>query len=198
MDGFRGAFEQLVKSGHVYPSPHSRKEITEVDSTPSPFNGEALFPTAFRPEVNPVHENRAAEAINWRFRVPDGRPIGFKDLRCGETTCLAGRDFGDFLVWRRDGLPSYELAVVADDHAMQISEVVRGEDLLISTARQLLLYEALGWNPPEWYHCPLVIDPVTGHRMSKTNHSLGLRTLRQRGMPARLPLETYFSLEPEN
>ena len=70
---------------------------------------------------------------------------------------ISGQDFGDFLIWRKDGIPSYELAVVVDDSAMEISEVVRGEDLLISTARQLLLYEALGATVPKFYHAPSLL-----------------------------------------
>jgi glutamyl/glutaminyl-tRNA synthetase len=96
--------------------------------------------------------------MNWRFRVPDGEAIEFADENMGPQRFVAGRDFGDFLVWRKDGMPSYELAVVADDIAMGITEVVRGEDLLLSTARQLLIYRALGREPPRYYHCPLVLD----------------------------------------
>ena len=69
---------------------------------------------------------------------------------------MAGRDFGDFIVWRKDDLPAYQLAVVTDDAAMQITEVVRGEDLLTSTFRQLLLYGALGFSPPAFFHGALV------------------------------------------
>jgi glutamyl-tRNA synthetase len=118
--------------------------------------------------------------VNWRFRVPDGRTIAFQDAWAGPVERVAGRDFGDFLVWRKDGFPSYELAVVADDHAMQILEVVRGEDLLTSTARQLLLYEALGWQAPEFCHLPLLRD-AAGERLAKRSQSLALRTLREQG-----------------
>ena len=82
--------------------------------------------------------------MNWRFRVPNGEEICFDDLQLGPQRMVAGRDFGDFLVWRRDDVPAYQLAVVVDDLAMQITEVVRGADLLRSTARQILLYRALG------------------------------------------------------
>ncbi len=119
--------------------------------------------------------------MNWRFRVPDGREIVFQDVRCGEVRRVAGSDFGDFLVWRKDGLPSYELAVVADDHAMQITEVVRGEDLLTSTARQLLLYETLGWPPPAWYHAPLVRDEQ-GQRLAKRAAAQAIADLRGSGV----------------
>ena len=96
------------------------------------------------------------------------------------------KDFGDFVVWRHDDIPAYQLAVVVDDSAMQITEVVRGEDLLKSTARQLLLYEALGLEPPMFFHCPLVRDE-TGERLAKRHDALSLRSLRQQGQtPAQL------------
>ena len=84
------------------------------------------------------------EGANWRFRVPDGEVVEFDDQNLGPQRFVAGVDFGDFVVWRRDGVPSYQLACVADDAAMGITEVVRGADLLKSTARQILLYRALG------------------------------------------------------
>jgi glutamyl-tRNA synthetase len=93
---------------------------------------------------------------------------------------VAGVDFGDFVVWRRDGSPSYQLACVADDAEMKITEVVRGEDLLKSTARQILLYRALGLEAPDWFHCRLVMDD-NGRRLAKRHDALSLRTLRQRG-----------------
>jgi glutamyl-tRNA synthetase len=179
MESFRTVFDRLRDGGFIFPSRHSRKEIAGHNPASSPVDGDAIFPVELRP-AGDVFEDQSSD-LTWRFRVPDGRMIHFTDNRSGDKAYLAGRDFGDFIVWRRDGLPSYDFAVVVDDHAMEISEVVRGEDLLVSTARQLLIYEALGWNPPEWYHCELVIDPATGKRMSKTHQSLGLRALREAG-----------------
>jgi glutamyl-tRNA synthetase len=118
--------------------------------------------------------------VPWRFRVPDGRVIEFGDGLCGTVQRTAGVDFGDFVVWRRDDLAAYELAVVADDHAMEIAEVVRGADLLTSTARQLLLYEALGWAPPAFAHAPLVCD-ASGRRLAKRTGGLAIRDLRAAG-----------------
>jgi glutamyl/glutaminyl-tRNA synthetase len=120
----------------------------------------------------------AAIATHWRFRVPDGERIDFLDERVGKQSAIAGRDFGDFIVWRRDHVAAYQLAVVVDDMAMQISEVVRGEDLLMSTFRQLLLYHAFGLRPPKFYHAPMVVDK-SGKRLAKRNDALSLRTLRQ-------------------
>jgi glutamyl-tRNA synthetase len=94
---------------------------------------------------------------------------------------VAGVDFGDFLVWRRDNVPSYQLACAVDDAAMAITEVVRGADLLKSTARQLLLLRALGFASPNYYHCTLVADH-NGQRLAKRHDALALRTLRARGL----------------
>ena len=117
---------------------------------------------------------------SWRFRVPEGQGIEFHDQHLGPQRFVAGRDFGDFVVWRPDDVPAYQLACVADDAAMGITEVVRGADLLVSTARQLLLYRALKLPPPAFFHCDLLADE-TGRRLAKRHDSLSLRTLRQRG-----------------
>ncbi|MGH9591311.1 MAG: glutamate--tRNA ligase family protein, partial [Terracidiphilus sp.] len=120
------------------------------------------------------------EGINWRFRVPRREAVRFEDVNLGPRSFIAEVDFGDFVVWRRDGVPSYQLACVADDAAMAITEVVRGADLLKSTARQILLYRALGWKPPAWFHCELVLDEAD-RRLSKRHDALSIRSLRQRG-----------------
>jgi glutamyl-tRNA synthetase len=120
-------------------------------------------------------------SFNWRFRVPDGEAVEFVDGNLGPQRFVAGRDFGDFVVWRRDGIPSYQLACVADDAAMKITEVVRGEDLLKSTARQILLNRALGFENPAWFHCRLVVDSK-GKRLAKRHDALSLRVLREQGL----------------
>ncbi|NDV62355.1 tRNA glutamyl-Q synthetase [Puniceicoccales bacterium CK1056] len=196
METFAAALKQLKASGFIYPSPHSRREIKERQPQQSPVDGDPLFPVELRNTSSDSPQSYAEEEVNWRFRVPDGQIIRFIDNRSGEKAYLAGRDFGDFIVWRRDGLPSYDFAVVVDDHAMGITEVVRGEDLLVSTARQLLIYKAMGWEPPEWYHCGLVMDPATGRRLSKTHQSLGLRALREKGLRPGLEPGAYSSLSP--
>ena len=183
---FLDVWRRLEATGVIYPSPHSRRDVEEAaaaphgaaleSATPPP---EPIFPVALRPTTR----DRASSpgGVAWRFRVPDGRVIEFYDGRLGRVTRTAGVDFGDFVVWRRDDLAAYELAVVADDHAMEIAEVVRGEDLLTSTARQLLLYEALRWQPPRWFHTPLVVD-VEGRRLAKRTGGLAIRDLRARGL----------------
>jgi glutamyl-tRNA synthetase len=181
---YRKVWQQLHAAGLIYPSPHSRKDVQAALSAPhAADDNEPIFPVELRPPVGTGSEAEEPGDVNWRCRVPDGREIVFHDGRCGLVRRVAGRDFGDFLVWRKDGLPSYELAVVADDHAMQITEVVRGEDLLTSTARQLLLYEALGWTPPAWYHTGLVLDE-SGQRLAKRAAAQSLAELRAAGVTA--------------
>ena len=128
-----------------------------------------------------VPTSAATATAHWRFRVPDGKRIEFVDERIGRQSAVAGRDFGDFIVWRRDDVPAYQLAVVVDDAAMRISEVVRGEDLLVSTFRQLLLYRALDLMPPRFFHTSLVVDE-SGKRLAKRHGSLSLRALRESGL----------------
>src|SRR5262249_30066720 len=117
---------------------------------------------------------------SWRFRVPDGESVSFTDEHFGAKQFVAGRDFGDFVVWRPDDVAAYQLACIVDDTAMQITEVVRGADLLLSTARQLLLSRALEWTPPRFYHCPLMLDD-SGVRLAKRPDALSLRALRHGG-----------------
>ena len=118
--------------------------------------------------------------------MPDGERIAFADGHCGPQQFVAGKDFGDFVVWRHDGVPAYQLSVVVDDAAMRITEVVRGADLLHSTARQLLLYRALGAAGPPILSLP-VDDGRKGVRLAKRHDALSLRRLRAEGMsPAQL------------
>jgi glutamyl-tRNA synthetase len=171
-------WRQLEAAGVIYPSPHSRRDVEQAATAPHDGDAEPLFPTSLRP----ARRERAAApgGVPWRFRVPDGRTLAFHDALEGRVTRTAGVDFGDFVVWRRDDLPAYELAVVADDHAMAIAEVVRGTDLLTSTARQVLVYEALGWTPPAWCHAPLVCD-AAGRRLAKRTGGVAIRDLREAG-----------------
>lgn len=181
-DWYLKVWRQLHTTGSIYPSPHSRRDVQAALQAPHEADdNEPIFPSELRPPLGTSREATEPGEVNWRFCVPDGREIVFHDGRCGEVRRIAGRDFGDFLVWRKDGLPSYELSVVADDHAMQITEVVRGEDLLTSTARQLLLYESLGWTPPAWYHTALVLDE-SGQRLAKRAAAQSLAELRAAGV----------------
>jgi glutamyl/glutaminyl-tRNA synthetase len=205
-------WRRLEAAAAIYPSPHSRRDVDEAalaphDERPPPPRAHDSRGTAardeapeqiFPPRLRPTTRQRASEpgGVPWRFRVPDGRTITFDDAVHGSVSRTAGVDFGDFVVWRRDDLAAYELAVVADDHAMRIEEVVRGEDLLTSTARQLLLYEALGLRPPTFCHVPLVRD-AAGLRLAKRSGGLAIGDLRGRGFtPAEVlaaPLERLLA-----
>lgn len=177
------AWRRLRDGGFIYPSTVSRKEVRDAAHAPhdDEEDAEPVFPAQLRSPPGSEREFVAPAGVVWRFRVPDGEVVSFTDARCGPRAWTAGVDFGDFVVWRKDDVPAYELAVVADDIAMGITEVVRGEDLLKSTARQLLVYRALGATPPAWCHEPLVRD-AEGRRLAKRHQSLSLRTLRQQGL----------------
>ncbi len=173
------AIETLKAQNLIYPCDVSRSRIRaegllpdikfpvpELENCVEP---ERVFPPSLRDAADyssaPFDKSR-----KWRFKVPDGERISFADGHYGQISLVAGRDFGDFLVWRNEGCASYELAVVVDDAAMKITEVVRGADLLVSTARQILLYRALALPVPKFFHCPLLTD-AHGEKISKTTLS---------------------------
>jgi glutamyl/glutaminyl-tRNA synthetase len=185
-DFYLEAWRKLRDGGFIYPCICSRKDLERALQAPHEDDDEIPYPGICRYKISTARDFESPAGVSWRFKVPDGRPLKFHDLHFGPRQYLAGTDFSDFLVWRRDDIPAYQLAVVADDHAMQITEVVRGADLLKSTARQLLLLEALGFPAPRYFHCPLVRDE-NNLRLAKRNDALSLRTLRQQGAdPAQL------------
>jgi glutamyl/glutaminyl-tRNA synthetase len=175
---YRERFEQLRHAGFIYPCTCSRQDVLRSVAAPHAADDEPIYPGTCRGKS--VRDIPAGAKVSWRFRVPDGEAISFLDGSCGEQSFLAGKDFGDFVVWRHDGIPSYQLAVVTDDAGMQITEVVRGLDLLLSTARQLLLYRALNTCVPQFFHCPLLHDE-SGQRLAKRHDALSLRALRIQG-----------------
>lgn len=185
-DIYLAAWRCLRDGGWIYPCNQSRKDVAA--STAAPHVEEPIFPPEWRAAPELALEYESPEGINWRFRVPDGRRICFHDGNFGAIEKTALQDFGDFVIWNRDNIPAYELAAVVDDD--RVTEVVRGADLLTSTARQLLLHEALGQLPPRWFHCPLVRD-ASGQRLSKRAAGLSIRELRDAG---RLPHEIINEL----
>jgi glutamyl-tRNA synthetase len=178
---YEAAWRALRDAGLIYPSTVSRKELRDAAHAPhEDEESEAIFPPELRPPPGTGSDAESPAGVVWRFRVPDGGVVRFEDARYGAQAFTAGVDFGDFVVWRKDHVPAYELAVVADDIAMGITEVVRGEDLLKSTARQLLVHRALDAVPPAWCHLPLVRD-AEGRRLAKRHQALSVRELRARG-----------------
>ncbi|HTV83135.1 MAG TPA: glutamate--tRNA ligase family protein [Acidobacteriaceae bacterium] len=191
---YLAVWRQLLAAGFLYPCACSRRELARIAEAPHESGQHESSSARFEADETPMYAGTcrpgpgsppatgcdAPAGVNWRFRVPEGEAIEFEDRHFGPQRLVAGFDFGDFPVWRRDDVPAYQLAVVADDHEMQITEVVRGADLLLSTARQILICRALGWNPPQWYHCPLVLDE-RGERLAKRHDALSIRSLRAQG-----------------
>lgn len=203
-ESYLAAWKRLRDAGMIYPCTCSRKDVAAAAGAPNEGDDEPVYPGKCRPGSMPedvrlrhratgespvstrsVPSTRPEEpaGFNWRFLVPDGEEISFTDLHLGPQRMIAGKDFGDFIVWRRDDVPAYQLAVVVDDAVMQITEVVRGADLLKSTARQILLYRALGLPVPDFYHCDLVRDEA-GLRLAKRHDALSIRRLRELGWTA--------------
>lgn len=178
------ALKKLSIGGHIYPCDCSRQDVLRALQAPHSGEDEPIYPGTCRTKSGDKSDFEshagAGQRCNWRFRVTDGERVIFFDGGFGLQEFVAGRDFGDFVVWRHDDLPAYQLAVVVDDAAMRITEVVRGADLLKSTARQILVCRALGFEVPEFYHCPLVTDS-SGMRLAKRHDALSLRQLRNEG-----------------
>ena len=181
------AWRTLREGGFIYPCTCSRKDLERALSAPHEDDADELhYPGTCRGKLREAANWESPSGVSWRFKVPDGRVISFVDRYFGPQHFTAGRDFSDFLVWRRDDVPAYQLAVVVDDEAMRITEVVRGADLLKSTARQLLLIEALRYTTPQYFHCPLLRDEHNV-RLAKRHDALSLRMLRSQGTdPAEL------------
>lgn len=195
-DYYVRAFEALRASGLVYPCKCSRRDVERAMQAPHHGEEEPVYPGTCRADAElqasraawrpakfsgvPAARRDSAVKVSWRFRVPDGETISFVDGAEGAQSFVAGKDFGDFVVWRHDDAPAYQLAVVVDDTAMGITEVVRGSDLLLSAARQILLCRVLGLNVPDYYHCPLITDE-RGVRLAKRHDDLSLRALRTKG-----------------
>jgi len=181
---YREAFAKLRDDGRLYPCFCSRKDIAAAASAPQAPGDEVRYPGTcadLPPEAGRARVERG-DRHAWRFRVGSAVPPGFEDLLWGRRD-EDGPAAGDFVVWRSDEVPAYQLAVVVDDAAMGITEVVRGDDLLASTARQLLLFDALAYRPPVFGHVPLLLGP-DGVRLSKRHRGITLAELRGRGLTA--------------
>jgi glutamyl-tRNA synthetase len=187
-DFYLTAWRKLRDVGFIYPCDCSRKDLALSAAAPNEGDDEPLYPGRCRHKIAEAGNYEDPAGVNWRFRMPDGETVGFNDVRQGRQAFVAGKDFGDFVIWRRDDVPAYQLAVVADDAAMAITEVVRGADLLKSTARQVLLLRALGLAVPAYYHCDLVRDE-SGVRLAKRHDALSLRQLREQGYTPRQILD---------
>ena len=195
---YRAVLEKLHAARLIYPCTRSRRDVLEAAGAPheGAADDEPVYPAHFRPPLEaplpPLPAPDQPITTNWRIRIPDNETISFHDNRLGTQHAVAGRDFGDFLVWRKDDVPSYQLACAVDDAAMNITEVVRGDDLVRSTFRQLLIFRALGATPPQFYHAPLMNDE-NGVRLAKRHDALSLRAMRDQGVPPASLLEKFCS-----
>ncbi len=172
--------QHLHDAGLIYPCYCTRAEVA---SAPQQGEDGPRYPGACRHLTmaqRRQHETNSRRP-SWRFRVNDERIVAFTDLVGGDVEQHVQQAVGDFIVCRSDGIFAYQFAVVVDDALMQISQVVRGADLLHSTARQILLYEALGFPIPSFAHVPLMLDE-TGKRLAKRSQSAGLEPLRAAGV----------------
>ncbi len=178
MAAYRASLDRLVASELIYPCTCTRADIARAASAPHAGEEGPTYPGTCAGR-SARDADRLDRPFAWRFRVPPG-PVAWEDRFLGRVEGDAGRAGGDFVVDRPGAGPSYQLAVVIDDAAMGVTEVIRGDDLVPSTPRQILLYRALGWKPPEFGHLPLAVGP-DGRRLAKRDGAIKLASLRESG-----------------
>ena len=169
---YQQALEQLIASGHAYPCGCSRRDIElalQHSGQLKPRHGELVYPGTCR------HGLHGKPARAWRFRTDTQPPLHWQDRRLGEQSQDVAAEVGDFILKRADGCFAYQLAVVVDDAAQGITDVVRGEDLADNTARQILLQHALHLATPRYLHTQLVLG-ANGEKLSKQNGAQALDT----------------------
>lgn len=187
------AIRRLALLGLAYPSTHSRAEIEDTAATlalsaPQQDAHDTPFPSSLRPplhprDFDPVPAGPGVPAANWRFVTPPG-PTTVNDAFAGSRAFDISAIVGDFVVWTKRDQPAYQLAVVVDDHRQGVTHVVRGDDLLDSAVRQLLLYRALNLSPePTHLHLPLVTGP-DGKRLAKRHGDTRVSFYRDQGVAA--------------
>ena len=183
--GYADALGRLRAAGLVYPCFCSRAEVAAAAQAPhGPSDEGPRYPgTCAGLTSDQVRRRALSRKPSWRFRSRPGA-VRFEDGVHGPCAVDVAAEVGDFVVARADGVPAYQLAVVVDDAAMAVTDVVRGDDLLPSTGRQLLLYDALGLAAPRFAHVPLVVGE-DGERLAKRHGALSLGELRARGADPR-------------
>jgi glutamyl-tRNA synthetase len=180
LDPYRGAMRTLAANGVVYACSLTRKEIEQAASAPHAGEHELRFPPELRPAAH-ITRRFDAEHTNYRLVVEPGS-MAIDDALLGLQRSTPHDEVGDFVVWTKRGAPSYQLAVVVDDARAGVTDVVRGDDLLPSAARQELLYRHLNLDPPRWWHLPLVLGP-DGRRLAKRHGDTRISTYRDDGVP---------------
>jgi glutamyl-tRNA synthetase len=184
LGAYREAIERLIAAGKAYPCVCSRKEVEAAASAPHAEDGAAVYPGTCRGRFRSMAEaeRAAGRPACVRFEVPD-EGVEFEDGFAGLKRFEVARELGDFVIAKADGTPAYQLAVVVDDAEMGVDRVVRGDDLLDSTPRQILIYRALGMAEkiPQYWHLPLVVGE-DGRRLAKRHGDTRLATYRERGV----------------
>jgi glutamyl-tRNA synthetase len=182
LEPYRAAMHTLARQNLVYASALTRKQVEHAASAPHAGESETRFPADLRPDMRNDPDTFRFERMdtNYRFIVAEGH-VEVADEFAGHHMFEPARECGDFIVWTRQGVPAYQLAVVVDDTRQGVTDVVRGDDLLPSAARQTLIYRALGTRSPRWWHLPLVLGD-DGRRLAK-RHGGGthLQAFRQAG-----------------
>lgn len=188
IERYAASFQQLQRAEKVYPCVCSRSDVAAAASAPHDLTNRPENPsceliyarTCFHKKVQDA--SAISGKYSWRFRT-ESTKISFRDRFAGEQIADLENQFGDFVIYKSDGVPSYQLAVVHDDHEMGITEVLRGDDLIPSTFRQLAIYDFFGWEPPTFVHLPLVVGP-DGRRLAKRHGDTRLSWLREQGVSA--------------
>ncbi len=184
-DAYRASMDRFKGAGLVYPCTCTRADIERAATAPHAEDEGPTYPGTCAGRTSEDAEALGDRPFAWRFRVPEG-PVEWLDRFRGPIKIDPARLGGDFVVGRSGVGPSYQLAVVHDDATMGVTEVVRGDDLIPSTPRQILLYRALGREPPSFAHVPLAVEPG-GRRLAKRDGSIKLAALRESGVdPAKL------------
>lgn len=179
LDLYRKVLQQLQDKQCAYPCICSRRDVEQAASAPHAGEEGPIYPGTCRKGV--PHQGHATE-LNYRFLVSPGITT-FEDRFAGTISYDIAKQLGDFVIWKRDDEPAYQLAVVVDDSAMGVTDVLRGDDLLSSAARQLQIYAALELQPPQFAHVPL-IRGEDGRRLAKRHGDTSLRAFRQQGVSA--------------
>jgi len=183
---YEQAVRRLLKKGLAYPYICTRSEVATAASAPHSEDGSTVYPGTCRGRFQSIAEakDRAGRDPALRFAAPPGA-VEFRDGFAGEQQIDVAVRLGDFVIAKGDGTPAYQLAVVVDDAHMGVTRIVRGDDLLDSAPRQILLYRALDLNSsvPQYYHLPLVVGP-DGRRLAKRHGDTRISAYRRRGISA--------------
>ncbi len=180
---YQAILDELISQGRVFACTCTRSEVAEAASAPheSSMRLEGpIYPGTCREKHFSPQELNQLQKFAWRWRFEEGQVVWHDGIH-GPMCARPAQQLGDFVVARGDGVPAYQLAVVVDDHDQQVTEVVRGDDLLASTYRQLALSDFLHWPSPKYFHIPLIVG-TDGRRLAKRHGDTRLGHFREQGV----------------